>query len=124
GRGGRPVWQKWARNRARQAFVESLARDFGKEMTDSFLSLFLPDEGTPLSSRDVIEIIDVGEAYRKIDLDNEAPELVNSLAEHLNAPTPAPLPPRAPPFKINDKVTGFPYSGIQKGKERDLNAAS
>jgi hypothetical protein len=121
--GREPRWQKWASNRARQAFVESLARDFGKEMTDSFLSLFLPDEGTPLSSRDVIEIIDVGEAYRKIDLDNEAPELVNSLAEHLNAPTPAPLPPRAPPFKINDKVTGFPYSGIQKGKERDLNAA-
>jgi len=47
-----PRWQKWASNRARQAFVESLARDFGKEMTDTFLSKFLPEEGTHRSVRE------------------------------------------------------------------------
>src|SRR5262249_42359344 len=56
-------WLKDASNLAKQAFLDGLTREFGHEIAD-VLQMYLPDEGTPLSSRDVKDIIGIGEMYR------------------------------------------------------------
>jgi hypothetical protein len=57
-------WQKQASSQAKERFLESLSREYGPQITTDLLRHYLPEDGTPLSSRDVVQIIDIGEMYR------------------------------------------------------------
>jgi hypothetical protein len=124
-----PRWQRSASNRARQAFVESLAREFGREIADE-LQMLLPAEGTPLSSRTVKDIIKFGkirqaEAAHKQEIEAPINDLEGNFDFNSRArPDQVPhggLPPRELEELVEQEVDYEPDPATKsgKGKERE-----
>src|SRR5262245_39431633 len=133
-------WRKDVSAEAKKEFIDCLNREFGSDIAD-LLAGFLPDNGRPLSSRDVVEIIDVGEAYRFAGVGENAqpantmannPEIDALIADldrnfdfesrgrrprELNREIPD--PPPVPPFKRGEQGGSW-LEEIKKGKAQDL----
>src|SRR5262249_19352326 len=108
-------WLKDASNLAKQAFLDGLTREFGHEIAD-VLQMYLPDEGTPLSSRDVKDIIGIGEMYRQAH-----EQEIDALMDDLDS-----VPHRLPPPDLEDlsdmiRDEDDPTSNSDKGKEREID---
>jgi hypothetical protein len=129
-------WRKEESSRAKKEFVDCLIREFGREITD-LLTGFIPGDGTPLGLRDVVDIIDVGEAYRLAGVgenqtaenalanDPEIDALIADLDKgfdfesrgrrprviHREIPKPPPAPPAAPQG-ASSRTSGHAPNGI------------
>jgi hypothetical protein len=126
-------WRKEESSKAKKEFVDCLIREFGREITD-LLTGFIPGDGTPLGLRDVVDIIDVGEAYRLAGVgenqtaenalanDPEIDALIADLDKgfdfesrgrrprviHREIPKPPPAPPAAPQVQAPAPVVTRP----------------
>ncbi len=131
-------WQRCESTKVKKEFVNCLAREYGPDIAE-LLGAYLPGDGKPLTSRDVMEIIEVGEAYRLAGVgedekaenglanDPEIDALIADLDRSFDFESPGrrprefhreiPVPPPPPPF-VQGPATPFPYHGIQGGKSR------
>jgi hypothetical protein len=114
-----PRWQRSASNRARLAFVESLAREFGREIAHE-LQKFLPAQGTPLSSRTVGEIIEFGkirqaETAHKQEIDGPVLDLDGNI--HFTPPARREQVRRLPPGELEELNADDELDPSDKGKE-------